>query len=76
MLSVGFAFVACSHDTISNENYVEKKRDAEYQQAFNKAFGTIASGHKWGFDQTTGRSLTRTSLVSSSKCCKCFGDCI
>jgi hypothetical protein len=67
LLSVGFAFVACSHDTISNENYVEKKRGAEYQQDFNKAFGTIASGHKWGFDQTTGRSLTRTAYSSSDE---------
>ncbi|MBP5799808.1 MAG: hypothetical protein J6W43_07850 [Prevotella sp.] len=66
LLSVGFAFMACSHDTVSNENYVEKKRGAEYQQAFNKAFGTIASGHKWGFDQTTGHK-TRTAVTETNE---------
>ena len=62
LLSMGFAFAACSHETVYDEKHVEKERSFDYDQAFTKEFGTIASGHKWGFDQATGRSLTRTSL--------------
>ena len=36
-----------------------------YENDFVKAFGSVAAGHKWGFDKTTGR-MTRTALTSSS----------
>lgn len=61
LLTIGFAFVACSHETVYDENYQDKERTFDYDQAFTKEFGTIAKGHKWGFDQTTGRSFTRAS---------------
>lgn len=64
---MGFAFAACSHETVYDEKHVEKERTFDYDQAFTKEFGTIASGHKWGFDQTTGRSLTRTAVTSTSE---------
>lgn len=67
LLTMGFAFAACSHETVYDENHAEKERSFEYVQAFTKEFGTIASGHKWGFDQTTGRSLTRASLDKTSE---------
>lgn len=67
LLSMGFAFAACSHETVYDEKHVEKERTFVYDQAFTKEFGTIASGHKWGFDQTTGRkSVTRMALSSSA----------
>ena len=66
LLAMGFAFVACSHDTnMYDENFANKERVAEYNEAFTQAFGSIASGHQWGFDQTTGFSMTRTALTSS-----------
>lgn len=62
---MGIAFVACSHETVYDENYQDKERTYDYDQAFTKEFGTIAKGHKWGFDQTTGFSMTRSALTSS-----------
>ena len=58
MLLCGAAFVACSHNDASfDEGYKAKseamQRDAQYEDAFVKAFGPIAPGHQWGFDQTT-----------------------
>ncbi len=57
MLLCGAAFTACSHHEASfDEGYQAKskalQREAQYQDAFVKAFGPIASGHQWGFDQT------------------------
>lgn len=66
LLSLGIAFTACSRD-VYDENYADKVRVNDYDQAFTKEFGTIAKGHKWGFDQTTGRSFTRTSLDKTSE---------
>ena len=64
---MGIAFVACSHETVYDENHAEKERTFDYDQAFTKEFGTIAKGHKWGFDQTTGRSLTRTAVIETNE---------
>ena len=66
LLLLGIAFTACSRD-VYDENYADKVRANNYDQAFTKEFGTIAKGHKWGFDQTTGRSFTRTSLDKTSE---------
>lgn len=50
LLAMGFAFVACSHETNTyDENFANKERQAEYQVAFEKAFGKIAVGNDWGF---------------------------
>ena len=67
LLTMGIAFVAYSHETVYDENHAEKERTFDYDQAFTKEFGTIAKGHKWGFDQTTGRSLTRTAVTSTNE---------
>lgn len=72
MLLCGAAFMACSHNDASfDESYKAKsealQRETQYQDAFVKAFGSIAPGHQWGFDQTTGHSLTRTSLDKTSE---------
>ena len=57
MLLCGVAFVACSHNDASfDEGYQAKsealQRETKYEDAFVKAFGPIAPGHQWGFDQT------------------------
>ena len=66
LLSLGIAFTACSRD-VYDENYADKVRVNDYDQAFTKEFGSIAKGHKWGFDQTTGRSLTRQAVTSTNE---------
>lgn len=66
LLSLGIAFTACSRD-VYDENYADKVRVNDYDHAFTQEFGSIAKGHKWGFDQTTGRkSATRQALSSSA----------
>ena len=60
LLSMGFAFIACSHDTIYDENFTSKEKVAEYQKAFEQAFGKIAVGNDWGFGATT---VTRASAT-------------
>lgn len=57
LLSMGFAFVACSHEEITyDENAAAKakfaEKQAKYQDAFVKKYGSIAPGHTWGFSQT------------------------
>ena len=49
LLTMGIAFVACSHETVYDENYQEKERVANYQEAFEQAFGKIKAGNDWGF---------------------------
>lgn len=61
-VAMGAAFTSCSHndDLYNNgeENQIkemEKKLElakSEYNAVFEKTFGTIAPGHKWGFGQT------------------------
>lgn len=72
MLLCGVAFVACSHNDASfDEGYKAKsealQRETKYEDSFVKAFGSIAPGHQWGFDQTTGHSLTRQAVTSTNE---------
>ena len=72
MLLCGVAFVACSHNDASfDEGYQAKsealQRETKYEDSFVKAFGSIAPGHQWGFDQTTGHSLTRQAVTSTNE---------
>lgn len=74
LLLAGASFVACSKDVSFDENAQKQaeqeaqiaQKYATYQSDFVKAFGSIASGHQWGFDQTTGRS-TRAAKTSDNK---------
>lgn len=74
LLLAGASFVACSKDVSVDENALKQaeqeaqiaKKFATYQSDFVKAFGSVASGHKWGFDQTTG-SATRTAVTSTDE---------
>ena len=72
MLLCGVAFVACSHNDASfDEGYQAKsealQRETKYEDSFVKAFGSIAPGHQWGFDQTTGHSSTRQAVTSTNE---------
>lgn len=46
---MGFAFVACSHDTVYDENFAQNERAAQYEQAFIKAFGAVSPNETWDF---------------------------
>lgn len=70
-LAVTSVFTSCSkgsdlYDAGTVQQNQQEQKIAQlkqtYSDAFTKEFGTIASNNAWGFDQTTGRSLTRTSL--------------
>lgn len=73
LLLAGASFVACSKDVSFDENAQKQaeqeaqiaQKYATYQSDFVKAFGSIASGHKWGFDRTGG--ATRTAVTSTSE---------
>ena len=76
LLLAGASFVACSKDVAFDENAQKEakaqaelqKKFATYESDFVKAFGSIAPGHKWGFDQTTGFVVTtRTAVTSTSE---------
>ncbi len=70
VLSLGMVIVSCSSKDVYDEGNAadlkQQQRVATYQQAFTKEFGTIASGHQWGFDQTTGHSSKTRLAVSST----------
>ena len=72
LLLAGVSFMACSKDVTFDENAQNQaKAEAElaqkfatYESDFGKTFGTVAAGHKWGFDQTTGIT-TRTAVTTT-----------
>lgn len=56
---------ACSKDVSVDPDYAHKKKVAEYDAAFEHAFGKIASNHDWGFGQFTVSPSTRGAVVST-----------
>jgi hypothetical protein len=67
VLSLGMAMVSCSSTDVYDENYAKNaehnQRIAEYQAAFEQAFGKISKNHHWGFDKST--RTTRGAAESS-----------
>lgn len=74
LLLAGVSFMACHKDVAFDENAQKEaqaqaeiaQKYATYENDFVKAFGTIASGHQWGFDQTMGSGATRSALGGSN----------
>lgn len=74
LLLAGVSFMACSKDVAFDENAQKQakaqaeiaQKFATYESDFVKTFGSIASGHQWGFDQTTGRT-TRSAVNSTAE---------
>ena len=58
---MGFAFAACSHESVYDEKHVEKETVANYQQAFEQAFGKIAVGNDWGFGAVAATRASATT---------------
>lgn len=76
LLLAGVMVMSCGKDVTFDENAQKEakaqaelqKKFATYESDFVKAFGSIAPGHKWGFDQTTGFVVTtRTAVTSTSE---------
>ena len=65
MLLMGVAFVGCSSEVSVDPDYAHKKKVMEYDAAFEQAFGKIASGHEWGFDQFRAATRTRGAVTST-----------
>ena len=75
-LTIAAVFTSCSKSTDLYDADAAQKNQQEqkaaqlrktYSDAFIKEFGPIASNNAWGFDQTTGRSLTRQAVTSTSE---------
>ena len=75
-LAVTSVFTSCSkgsdlYDAGTVQQNQQEQKIVElrktYSDAFTKEFGPIASNNAWGFDQTTGRSLTRQAVTSTSE---------
>lgn len=75
-LAIAAVFTSCSKSTDLYDADAAQKNQQEqkaaqlrktYSDAFIKEFGPIASNNAWGFDQTTGRSLTRQAVTSTSE---------
>lgn len=62
LFAVSLTLFSCSSDDVYNESkqgeLQYQKRMAEYNAAFIQKFGTIASGHSWGFKTGTRAAAT------------------
>ena len=80
-LAVSAVFTGCSKSTdLYDEGAQQAVKEAEaqakitemlanYQTDFVKTFGTIAPGHKWGFDQAKIKATTRGAVVHDKEGC-------
>lgn len=69
-LVAGLFVTSCTHDDgLYGTTDAVKQRTEEFQKAFTKAYGTIASNQTWGFDQTVEyekdrNASTRTTVTN------------
>lgn len=69
-LSLGIVILSCSSKEVSNEvdptpsDYKKMVREAEYQQAFERAFGKIAVGNDWGFGSAAVAATRAAATVN------------
>ena len=65
VLSLGMVIVSCSSKDVYDEenaaNLKQQQRVAEYQQAFEQAFGKIAVGNDWGFGNASATRAAATT---------------
>ena len=75
-IAISAVFTGCSKSTDLYDEGAQQqakaqaeiaKKFATYESDYVKAFGAVAPGHKWGFDQTAGRNFTRLSLDKTSE---------
>lgn len=63
MLCVSVAFVSCSHDSVYDENFVNKQKELSYEEAFIKQFGPVSPDQEWDFTKV---STARTRAEESA----------
>lgn len=65
VLSLGMVIVSCSSKDVYDEenaaNLKQQQRVAEYQHAFEQAFGKIAVGNDWGFGNASATRAAATT---------------
>lgn len=49
MLIASMAFVACSHESVYDENYANKEKELTYEQAFIQKYGKVDPNQSWDF---------------------------
>lgn len=59
MLIASMAFVACSHESVYDENYANKEKELTYEQAFIQKYGKIDPNQSWDFKQFAASAGTR-----------------
>lgn len=59
MLIASMAFVACSHESVYDENYANKEKELTYEQAFIQKYGPISPNQDWDFTRTATSATTR-----------------
>ena len=60
-LIAGLFVTSCTHDDVYDNTDLVQKRTEDFQKAFVKAYGQIASNQGWGFDRTEEYETTPVS---------------
>ena len=60
-LIAGLFVTSCTHDDVYDNSDIVQKRTEDFQKAFVKAYGQIASNQGWGFDRTEEYETTPVS---------------
>jgi hypothetical protein len=66
VLCASAAFVACSHDSVFDENLVNNKKELAYEQAFIQKYGKIDPNQSWDFKTFAASSRTRAEAGETS----------
>lgn len=59
MLIASMAFIACSHESVYDENYANKEKELTYEQAFIQKYGPISPNQDWDFTRSAASASTR-----------------
>lgn len=61
MLITSMAFVACSHESVYDENYANKEKELTYEQAFIQKYGKVSPNQDWDFMRSPEGARTRAA---------------
>lgn len=67
LLTMGFAFVACSHESVYNENAANESVTNEYKAAFEQKYGKVDPNQSWDFTNTSSQAKTRGNEAYTNK---------
>ena len=61
VLCASVTFVACSHDSVYDEDLVNKEKELSYEQAFIQKYGEIDPNQSWDFKSFAASARTRAA---------------